>query len=84
MNEEHIEEVDRLVTQISLILAGRNPALQGATLAVLLAMWLDGHHPKAMRGELFAEHVQAVANLAALHIAVARISPAPPTGEAPN
>jgi hypothetical protein len=35
----------RIVEQVKPLLAGHDPAVQGAALADLLSLWLAGHHP---------------------------------------
>jgi hypothetical protein len=57
-----ISEQEAIVAGIKPLLAGHEPAIQGAALAELLALWLAGHHP-AIRGEILALHVSAVGQL---------------------
>lgn len=52
-------EVERLVDKIGPILAGKFPAVQGYTLAELLALWLLGHDAD-LREELLKHHIETV------------------------
>jgi hypothetical protein len=54
--------VEHIVLQIKPLLAGKPPALQGAVLADLLAIFLAGHHP-TLRGEILQMHIEAVRSL---------------------
>jgi hypothetical protein len=64
-----LDEIGRLVEAIRPILAGHPPALQGAALADLLAIWLAGHFAgddaanTAVREELLAVHIAMVRKL---------------------
>lgn len=63
--------------RIAPLLAGREPSVQGAALADLLAIWLSGHRAldeagaidraktDDLRGELLAEHLRVVKRLVA-------------------
>jgi hypothetical protein len=55
-----------LEQKIRPILAGQHPAVQGATLASLLACWLAGH-PASMRDELIDAHGRSVRQLVPLY-----------------
>jgi hypothetical protein len=55
-------EQEAIVAAIKPLRAGHEPAIQGAALAELLALWLAGHHP-AIRGEILSLHVGAVGQL---------------------
>jgi hypothetical protein len=56
------EDVGDLVDEIRPFLAGHSPAMQGAALADLVAIWIAGHHP-SLRQAMFDMHVQAVPGL---------------------
>lgn len=65
-----MDDVETLAKAIKPLLAGKSPAIQGAVLADLLALWLAGHvvpgDPAAaeeLRAELLARHVRAVIRL---------------------
>jgi hypothetical protein len=69
-----IDEVAHLVTVISPVLRGRKPAVQGAVLADLLAIWLAGHQvegdPEAtlkLRGDILGTHLLMVEELVAVN-----------------
>jgi hypothetical protein len=49
------------------ILAGEHPAVQGATLADLTAIWLAGH-PAELRVELLMMHVHKVCELVPINV----------------
>lgn len=53
---------DAIRDAIRPMLAGRDPSVQGAAMADLLAMWLAGHAP-ALREELLDEHLKVVREL---------------------
>jgi hypothetical protein len=55
-------EQEAIVAAIKPLLAGQEPAIQGAALAELLAIFLAGHHPAA-REEIRAMHISAVRDL---------------------
>ena len=61
-NRELASEIDRLEDHIRPLLAGHHPAIQGGTLACLLACWLAGHLPAA-RQQLLQAHMQSVRDL---------------------
>jgi hypothetical protein len=63
-------ESQYLVERIGRILHGRDPAVQSAALADLLAMWLAGHvvpgdpaETDRLRSDLLRDHVRLVADL---------------------
>ena len=56
-------DVDALVDAIRPLLAGKDPSLQGAALADLLAIYLGGYPDPVMREEIFAMHIDAVREL---------------------
>jgi len=56
------EDVGAVVDEIRPFLAGYSPALQGAVLSDLVAIWIVGHHP-ALRQIIFDMHVAAVPGL---------------------
>ena len=65
-----IAEVEAIVMRARAVLAGHPPALQGAALADLLAMWLAGHivpgsasKTNAKREALLKMHVEMVCEL---------------------
>jgi hypothetical protein len=64
-----VDAVARLMGAIKPLLAGHSPAMQGAVLADLLAIWLAGHHAggetAAMRERLLAMHIGTVRALVA-------------------
>lgn len=61
-----VELIDRIVEEIKPVLAGHNPAIQGAALAELLAIWVLGHRretparTEALREELIAHQIHFV------------------------
>jgi hypothetical protein len=61
----NVRTVSRLIDQIKPLLAGHDPAVQGAVLADLLAIWLSGHHPATVREHLLSMHILAVLDLVA-------------------
>ena len=62
-------EVDRLVDKVKPLLAGYHPAVQGAALADLLAIWLCSHHAdtgaERLREHLLKMHIKTVRELVA-------------------
>jgi hypothetical protein len=72
MAMDDLNEVRRLEREISALLAGRPPQVQGATLATLLAKWLAGHidfasdvGTRQAREELLCDHLDVVRQLIA-------------------
>lgn len=63
--------IEPLVQAIRPLLAGKHAAVQGATLADLLAIWLAGHPPE-VREEMLAMHVAEVRNLIPPNAAIIR------------
>jgi hypothetical protein len=57
-----------LVERIRPILAGNHPAVQGAAMADLVAIWLAGH-PAEFREQLLALHVDKVRALVPPNVA---------------
>jgi hypothetical protein len=68
---EQGEEAVRLAKQAGAFLAGRGPAMQGAILADLLAMWLAGH-PAEVRESILDLHLEAVRLLVPVNEAMLR------------
>jgi hemerythrin len=69
-DDSDIEQVMRLLTEVSALLAGRPRHVQGAVLADLLAMWLAGHinardrgATQTLREEVLAKQLQTVREL---------------------
>jgi hemerythrin len=67
MSERDADEAMALVQTIGSLLVGKDPDVQGAALADLLAMWLAGHvqlgdpeQTKRMREKLLEMHIEAV------------------------
>ena len=65
-----LQEVVEIINRIRPLLAGREPAVQGAVLAECLAIWLNGHHvegdaeaTRKMRTALLEIHIAAVRGL---------------------
>lgn len=62
-----IETVRDMVSEIGTILHGKGPAIQGAVLADLLAMWLAGHvageDTEEIRRDLLESHIKVVREL---------------------
>jgi hypothetical protein len=67
MREPDPARVFELIDRIRPILAGNHPAVQGAVLADLLAMWLAGH-PAELREALLALHVDKALQLVPINI----------------
>lgn len=55
----NLADVERLTKECGYVLHGHHPAVQGAVLCELLAMWIKGHTPE-IRQRLFLEHIRAV------------------------
>ena len=73
MIEDELREAESIVARIRPLLSGRRPAVVGAALADLTAMWLTGHHvpgdradTAALREELLTMHARLVRDLVAL------------------
>lgn len=64
------QESDALVTGMMPMLAGRHPALQGAVLADLVAMWLAGHRPAEIQDDVLADWLETVKKLVPLNAAM--------------
>jgi hypothetical protein len=62
------KRVFELADAIKPILAGEHPAVQGATLADLTAIWLAGH-PAELRDQLLAMHLSEVLRLLPINVA---------------
>lgn len=60
--EPDIAVIRGMIEQISPILAGHSPSVQGAVLADLQAMWAAGHPPQ-VRERLLEFHLEAVRKL---------------------
>jgi hypothetical protein len=67
-------EIAHVVELIKPILAGREPIVQGAVLADLLAIWLAGHQvegdaeaTRKLRGDILATHLLMVEELTAVN-----------------
>jgi len=67
MNEPDPARVFELVDRIRPILAGNHPAVQGAVLADLLALWLAGH-PAEFREALMALHIDKALQLVPINV----------------
>ena len=67
MDKADVQTVCRLVDEVKPLLAGHSPAVQGAVLADLLAIWLGGHHAGGdtadLRDRLLEMHVSKVREL---------------------
>ena len=63
MRSPEAKQVLGIVEQIKPLLAGREPSVQGAVLAELLALWLAGHLPSELREVLLSAHIEAVRGL---------------------
>ena len=60
--EDMNRQADDLVAQIKPILAGHNPAVSGAAIVELFALWVAGHRV-SVRREVFDLQVDAVRKL---------------------
>jgi len=74
MSDKQARIADKLAAEISGLLRGQSPQIQGATLADLAAIWLAGHvvvgNPDAtaeMRREIFDLHCDAIWELVEHH-----------------
>jgi hypothetical protein len=67
MTEPDPARVFELVDRIRPILAGNHPAVQGAVLADLLAMWLAGH-PAELREALLALQIDKALQLVPINV----------------
>lgn len=74
--------VANAVELITPLLAGREPKIQGAILAGLLAIWLAGHHVKGdtdatrkLRGEILAAHIVGVTELVPVNAMILGTTP---------
>jgi len=56
------QDATDLAKQIAPMLAGKHPAIHGAALADLLAMWVAGHPPQ-VRDEMLLMHIEKVNDL---------------------
>ncbi|WP_456852025.1 hypothetical protein [Bradyrhizobium sp. USDA 4501] len=63
------QHADALRQIIERLLHGRGPAVQGAVLVDLVAMYFAGHHP-AMREECIAEFVKAMREMIPINEAI--------------
>lgn len=67
--EAVVDEIEGLVHALGKALAGRSPAVQGAVLADLTAIWLAGHltdvadETRALRDRLLTAHIDKVREL---------------------
>jgi hypothetical protein len=75
-------EVTAIVDKIRPLLAGREPDIQGAVIADLLALWLAGHHvagdtdaTRKMRAELLAMHCSEVRELITINAKIIGTTP---------
>ena len=59
MSIDKAKQATAIVQTIKPHLAGLDPALQGAILCELLALWIAGHSP-VIREDMLAMHVRAV------------------------
>jgi hypothetical protein len=62
MSRTDPRRVGPIVDAIRPLLAGKDPAIQGAVLADLLAIFLAGHHPE-LREDILELHIDAVREL---------------------
>jgi hypothetical protein len=87
LNEQRLKnytrEVVALVDRLKPLLAGRSPAIQGAALADLLAIWLAGHHlegdadaTRKMREELLTFHIGQVRETITINERILNTTPA--------
>ena len=67
--DELFDEIGPLIEQISILLHGRGPELQGAALADLVAMLFAGHHP-ALRDEFIDNWVKCMRDLIPVNEAI--------------
>jgi hypothetical protein len=63
---EMLRTTDRIIDQIRPLLAGHNPATQGAVIAELLGIFLGGHAP-AIRDEICDATVETAWQMMKLH-----------------
>jgi hypothetical protein len=63
---DRVRTTDRIIDQIRPLLAGHNPATQGAVIAELLGIFLGGHAP-AMRDEICDATVETAWRMMELH-----------------
>jgi len=57
------QQVSELESQIEPLLQGRDPAVQSAVLADLLAIWVSGHQDKDKRDAVLKSHIDLVKRL---------------------
>lgn len=62
MDHSTADEAFKLSKQIAPLLAGKDPAVQSAALADMVAMWIVGHRP-AIRHEIVQEFSRLVSRL---------------------
>lgn len=62
-NDDFAKKAQEVVNQIAPLLFGHGSALQGNVLAMLMGMWLAGHHIVPMKGEDAKEAVKAERDL---------------------
>jgi hypothetical protein len=69
-----LEEITLVAERIKPLLAGHDPAVQGAVLADLVGLWLAGHQvpgdaeaTRTLRAHLLAEHCAVVRQLTAVN-----------------
>jgi hypothetical protein len=63
---DRLRTTDRIIDQIQPLLAGHNPATQGAVIAELLGIFLGGHAP-AMRDEICDATIEMAWRMMKLH-----------------
>lgn len=56
---ELVHTAENFVSTVKPVFAGLHPAVQGAALADLLAMWIAGHEPE-VREKLLELHIEGV------------------------
>lgn len=77
-----VGEIARAVALIRPILARCPPAMQGAIIADLLAIWLAGHHvegdvdaTRALRAEILATHLLSIEELVTVNAKIIGTTP---------
>jgi hypothetical protein len=61
-----VRTTDQIIYQIGLLLAGHNPAIQGAVIAELLGIFLASHAP-SIRNEICDATIEMAWHIMALH-----------------
>jgi hypothetical protein len=68
LQDAYMKDVEAIEERMKALLAGQHPALQGAVLANLIALFIAGHH-ESMRSEMLSLHVATVRDLIPLRAA---------------